>query len=319
MSTHDWAAIRESALAGFTLSALPPTLALPALPHAVAKFVERSRDDSATMKELAAIIETDTGLTLELLRHVNSAFVGLRQKARTVQQALSVLGLRQSKMFLITVGTQAAVQAKKSKLINQACFWNASLQKALFAKSVALLLKTDPDIAFAGALLQDFLLPVLTNELFPKYVAFVEKRADHPEALTEYEHALFGWDHAVAGASLAHRWKLPDELVCCILFQHRGLTLLTDPILGRSPVAAVMLSALLPDQLRQHYTGLEQLSLLESKWPAFKLMELVTQVDAEHAEMGLGVSNDFPLSRRCKMVLERLESVAPGELSLTSA
>ena len=32
---------------------------------------------------------------------------------------------------------QAAVRAKQSKLINQSVFWNASLQKALFAKEVA--------------------------------------------------------------------------------------------------------------------------------------------------------------------------------------
>jgi serine/threonine-protein kinase len=150
---------------------------------------------------------------------------------------------------------------------------------------------------------------VLTNELYERYVAFTEHRADYPESMTEFEHELFGWDHAVAGASLAHRWKLPDELVCCILFHHRGLTVLTDPVLGRTSVAAVMLSALLPDQLRQHFTGLEQLSLLESKWPAFDLMQLVTQVDAEHADMGL-VSNDFPLARRCKLVLERAEESA---------
>ena len=166
--------------------------------------------------------------------------------------------------------------------------------------------------------MQDFLLPVLTNELYEKYAGFVEHRGDHPEAITDYEQGLFGWDHAVAGASLAHRWKLPDELVCCILFHHRGLSLLTDPVLGRSPVAAVMLSGLLPDQLRQQYTGLEQLALLESKWPAFNLIDLVTQVDAEHAEMGLGVSNDFPLARRCKMVLER-PTIEPAELIAASA
>ncbi|MDZ4688090.1 MAG: HDOD domain-containing protein [Planctomycetaceae bacterium] len=307
MPSLDWAAIRETALAGFTLTALPPTLALPALPHAVAKFLERSRDDSTTMKELAGIVETDSGLTLELLRHVNSAFVGLRQKSSSVQQALSLLGLRQSKMFLIATGAQAAVASRKSRLINQTSFWNASLQKALFAKKVAGLLKTDPDIAFAGALLQDFLLPVLTNELYEQYVDFVERRANHPESLADFDQQSFGWDHAIAAASLAHRWKLPDDLVCCILFHHRGLSILADPVLGRSPVAAVVLSALLPDQLRQHFTGLEQLSLLGTKWTAFDLMTLVTEVDAEHADLGLGVSNDFPLARRCKMLLERQE------------
>ncbi|HUQ68089.1 MAG TPA: HDOD domain-containing protein [Planctomycetaceae bacterium] len=315
MPSLDWGAIRESAMNGFTLSALPPTLELPALPHAVAKFVERARDEAASLKELASIVETDAGLTLELLKHVNSAFVGLRQKAKNVQQALSLLGVRQSKMFLITTGTQAAVRARKSKLINQASFWNASLQKALFARHIARMLKTDHDLAFAGALLQDYLLPVLTNELYERYVDFVERRAHQPETLTDYEHEALNWDHATAGACLAHRWKLPDELVCCILYHDRGLSLLADPVLGRSFVAAVALSALLPDQLRQHFTGLEQLSVLQSKWPAFDLMQIATQVDAEHAELGGGVANEFPLARRCKQMLEREEEPAAATVA----
>ncbi len=318
MADVDWAQLREQALADFTLAALPPTLALPALPHAVARFIERSKHESTSMKELASIVETDTGLTLEILRHVNSAFVGLRQKARSVQQALALLGIRQSKLFLVTVGAQAAIRARKSKLINQTCFWNACLQKAIFAREAAKLLKTEPDLAFAGALLADFLLPVLTNDLFDDYVAFVNDRSHQPECLCEFERERFGWDHAMAGAVLAHRWKLPDELVCCILFHHRGLAILTDPQLGRTAVAATALAGLLPDQLRQQYSGLEQLVLLQEKWPAFKLMELVEKVDREHSEMGMGVGNDFPLSRRCQMVLEKGAAVAEAELAATA-
>lgn len=300
----DWTAIREEALKDFSVAALPPTLKLPALPHAVTRFVERANDPNVTMKELASIVETDTGLTVELLRHVNSAYMAVRNKANNVQQALSLLGLRPSKMFLMTTGMQAAVRAKNSKLINQACFWNASLQKALFAKEVASLLKTDTDLAFAGALLQDYLLPVVTNDLFDPYLEFVKHREMHPPNLCDYEQGQFQWDHAVAGACLAHRWNLPDDLVCCILFHHHGLRLLAHPQMGRSPAAAVALSSLLPDQLRQNFHGLEQLVLLEKKWPAFNVEALAARVDEQHKELGVGVHNDFPLLRRCKPVLE---------------
>ncbi|NOX55651.1 MAG: HDOD domain-containing protein [Planctomycetes bacterium] len=143
MSEIDWTAIREEEIGDFTLAALPPTLKLPALPHAVTLFVQKSNDPDARIDELARIVETDTGLTLELLRYVNSAYLGLRHKAKSVHQAIALLGLRRAKMFLISTGMKAAVEAKKSRLINQACFWNASLQKALFAKEVAKLLKTD--------------------------------------------------------------------------------------------------------------------------------------------------------------------------------
>lgn len=319
MSNLNWSQIREQALGPFKLDALPPTLQLPALPHAVLLFIEKARSETADLKDLAAIVETDAGLTMELLKHVNSAFYGLRQKVRHVLQALTVLGLRQSKMFVITIGTQAAIRAKKSKLINQNCFWNFSLQKALFAREIAELLNTDADIAFAGALLQDYLLPVLTNDLFEKYSYFVDHRAAQPECLCEFEQTALGWDHALAAGCLAHRWKLPDELVCCILHHHRGLRILADERLSRTPVAAVALSALLPDQLRQHYTGLEQLVLLEKSWPALHFAELVEKVDRDHHKMGMGIANAFPLARRCRAVLERQASDADQTVAEESA
>ncbi len=318
MSGVDWKAILERELGEFTLAALPPTLKLPALPHAVTLFVQKSNDPDVPISELAKIVETDSGLTVELLRYVNSAYVGLRYKAKSVHQAISLLGLRRAKMFLISTGLQAAVQAKKSRLINQNSFWNASLQKALFAREVAKLLKTDTEVAFAGALLQDFLLPVITNELFDDYLHFVETRAEQPQLMVDYERQRFGWDHALAGACLAHRWCLPDDLVCCLLFHHRGLHTLADPELKRTPVAAVALSALLPDQLRQNYRGLEQLLALQEKWPAFDLAKLTQTVDEQHAQLGLGVRNDFPLSRRCRPVLNASEAYNDGTLLCTS-
>jgi len=319
MADLDWAGIRAEYLGDFTLAALPPTLKLPALPHAVTLFVQKSNDPNASMKDLAQIVETDTGLTVELLRHVNSAYFGLRNKAKTVAQALSLLGARQSKMFIISTGMQAAVQARQSKLINQACFWNASLQKALFAKEVAALLRTDADAAFAGALMQDYLLPILTNDLFEHYLKFVQSRDRQPGTLCEYEQNTFGWDHALAAACLAYRWKLPDELVCCILFHHRGLQILADRQLGRSPAAAVAISALLPDQLRQCYDGLEQLLVLQSKWPAFNLIQLAETVDEKHQQMGIGVRNDFPLTRRCRPAFDAATAALSDGILMTSS
>jgi serine/threonine-protein kinase len=153
---------------------------------------------------------------------------------------------------------------------------------------------------------------VLTSEIYEKYLEFIKARDAQPIDICEFEQSGFGWDHAIAGACLAHRWKLPDELVCCILFHHQGLEILTHPQLGRSPAAAVALAALLPDQLRQCYAGLEQLFALEQKWPAFKLQALAATVDAKQAEAGLGVRNDFPLARRCQSVSNQAANNADG-------
>lgn len=308
MAETDWAQLREESLASFTLDVLPTTLQLPALPLAVTRFIEAAQRSDVDLGELAAIVETDTGLTVELLRNVNSAFIGLKQKAKTARQSLALLGLRQSKLLVVTVGAQAAIRARQSKLINQNSFWNSSLQRAIFARETAKMLKSDPDVAFAGALLQDYLLPVLSNEFLDQYLAFTTERDEHPDCITEYERQSIGCDHALVAAAMAHRWKLPDELVCCVLFHHRGLRVLADPRLARTSVAAVALSALLPDQLRQCRSGLDQLALLETKWPAFRFEELIETVDAQHAELGVGVGNDFPLMRRCRQFLDQRQA-----------
>lgn len=310
----DWDGICKEALNGFAVSALPPTLKLPALPTAVTRFTEKAENENVSLKELAAIVETDSGLTVELLKHLNSTFVGLRHKVNSVQQGLSLMGRRQSSMFLITTGMEAAVRSKKSKLINQSCFWNACLQKALFAKEVAKLLHADEETAFAGSLMQDFLLPIVTNDLFDDYIDFIQNRKNQPACLANYEQEKHGWNHALAGACLAHRWHLPGDLVCCILFHHHGLHMLAHPELKRTAVTAVAISALLPDQIRQQFNGLEQLLVLQERWSAFDLESIVNKVDENHEKLGIGVRNDFPLSRRCKPATDRKVDVNDGML-----
>jgi len=168
-------------------------------------------------------------------------------------------------------------------------------------------------------LLQDYLLPVLSNDLIDTYLEFVQNREGLPETLCEFEFGHFKWDHALAGACLAHRWNLPDELVCCILYHHSGLRILAHPQLGRTAVAAVALSAMLPEQLRQHFHGLELLSKLQQKWPAFRLESIAQKVDQQHEEMNLGVRNDFPLSRRCACMAGAPEAYQDGSLKAISA
>jgi len=300
----DWGCLLKESLGEFASAALPPTVSLPVLPLAVTRFIQKSNDPNVEMNDLARIIETDSGLTLELLKHANSASVGNHRRASSAMQAMSMLGLRPSRDLLMAIGARAAVQSKQSRLVNQSCFWTAALQKAIFAREMAGMLQADPEMAFSGALLQDYLLPVVTNELYAQYIDFIKMRDQRPIDICEFERQTFGWDHALAGACLAQRWQLPDELVCCLLFHHAGIEILADPILGRTPVAAVALSALLPDQLRQCYQGLEQLLLLEQKWPAFKFRAIAEKVDAIQEDSGLGMRNDFPLSRRCKLIFD---------------
>jgi HD-like signal output (HDOD) protein len=312
----DWAAIRDEALAGMTLSFMPPKIQLPALPYAVTLFVKRSRDETVPLTDLAKILETDSGLTTQLLKYVNSTFLGVQKKVASVAQALALLGCRHSRHFVIATGMEAAIRAHKSKLINQNAFWSANLRKAIFSREIALLLQTDPEIAFLGSLLQDYLLPVLTNDLVDDYRNFPHSSDANAESLSDFEQARFGWDHAMVGACLAYDWHLPDELVCCIRYHHSGLQILNDAKLGQSPVAATALSALLPDEFCRSRHGLELLMNLQGQWPDFCLERLAESVDQQYLQLSLGVRNEMPLLPLCRRMIIHRALIASGRLEV---
>jgi hypothetical protein len=131
---------------------------------------------------------------------------------------------------------------------------------------------------------------------------FLKPLTPHPAPLTPRPQCRFDFENA----------SLPGELACCILYHHGGLQLLTDPRLGRTPVAASALSALLPDQFSHDDHGFELLTKLEQKWPAFHLEPLAESVDRQHQELGLAVHHDSTLLQWCKK-LGQGASAAPAQ------
>lgn len=293
----NWKEVREALLPPDRKSLLPPNLRLPILPVAVTKFAQRADDPNVEIRELCQIIETDSGLTTELLKYANSSAVSLRKKASTAQNAITLLGIRNTKLYLLTTAVKRAMRGTESKLINLQNFWMTNLERAILAQNVARLLKADADLAFAAGMLQDFLLPIVTNELYPHYARFAARQESQPVHLADFETQTFQWTHAEAGANIMLAWGFPDDLICCTALHHSGLQLLADPTLGRSAAAAVAVSAMIPCALRQVPDGIERLIRLEQSWPAFRLEEIASKVDVEFQAMSMGSTNHFSFKR----------------------
>ncbi len=299
MPAVNWTELRRSLLGDHDPAMLPPKIQLPMLPHAVLEFSRKADDPNSSASELARIVETDSGLTCDLLKYVNSSKVGIRQKVATAQQAITTLGIRPCKLFLLTAGVEHAMKSRQSKLINFQAFWLANLERALFAKEVARLLKANPDVAFAGSMLHDFMLPVLTSECYLDYLKYTLISEDSRPSLVQFERRTFGWDHSLATAQILMGWSFPDDLVCCVLLHHGGLDMVTHAELGSTAVAAVAVAALIPDVLQQSgQNGLQQLLTLENAWPQFELEPIAERVEAQMLEMSPVAQHHFSLKRR---------------------
>jgi len=82
-------------------------------------------------KEIAEFISYDVGLTAKLLRFVNSAYFSPIQEIKSVEQACSMLGLKNLKNFIFLLAMNDYISVENPAL------WKKSLVRALLAKSVA--------------------------------------------------------------------------------------------------------------------------------------------------------------------------------------
>lgn len=284
----DWEQLRTAAINAVNADTLPRSIELPALPQAVSEFVARASNPDFDIRVLAAIVEKDAALTLELLKHVNSALFALRKPVGSVRDAIMQIGINSAKTHLLAAGVRAATRSIRSKLVNQRNFWNESLQRALFARELAHKLKLDPGLAFLGGLLQDYLLPVLTNHFDKEYIQYLNIDALDGRDLVDWERETFGWDHASVGVYFAAKWNFPDDLLCAINCHHSLPALLEHRDSELFKLFPVAMAALLPDQLRQCRNGVRELIRIDQNSPAIKLDEVCQLVDEDQSKLAEG-------------------------------
>lgn len=305
MATISWSTERERLLgnadeAGFIL---PPHIKMPVMPTAITEFSRKADEPDVSPGELASIVESDSGLTCEVLKYVNSSAFGLRMEIASVKHAITTLGMKQVQLFLMTSGVKKALSSRQSKLVNLENFWIANLERALFAREIARLLGADENVSFAAAMLQDVLLPILSNEECDAYLSFMNEQDRSPKLITNFERERYRWDHASAGAHVLNGWNFPDEIVCCVYLHHSGIRIMTDERMRRTSVAATALAALIPDAIRQVPDGLKRIQQLDQIWASFDLLQVAETVNEQFTEMAPGLANHFPLLKRVEKML----------------
>lgn len=294
----DWTALRSAHLPEPDSSPLPPNIELPIFPRVVTEFMRRVEDPNTEIREIAKIIETDTNLTCDLLRHVNSAAFARRSKANSAVQALTTLGLRRCKLFLLTAAAQSSVRGMKFGLLDANEFWASNIERGMFAREIALKMGLDADLAYTGAILQDFLLPLMTHHFRKDYSTFLRDRHTRSTDFTAFERSHVRCDHAMLGAICLLKWGFPDELVCSVLLHHMHEDELQKYGLMDTALFAVTASALLPDPMQQESTGTQRLLAREQLCETFDLFQVAETVDANWQDIPGFTGNRAPLLDR---------------------
>ena len=260
---------------------------LPALPQSAIRLLELSRDPDNGPAEFAVPIESDPGLTSQVLRFVNSSYFGFSREISSVKLAITLVGIRTIKNFALWSAVFSLMPNPRCGAFDLKSLWKDSLRRGLFARAVGKYLGlNDHEDLFSAALLQDMALPLLARELPDDYREMLEGREGGQYRMSDLERERFGWTHANAAATMARGWNLPDRFIE-LMESHIDLDKWMATPEKNMDRFAVSLSALLPASSDSAWWSREPFEAAYGSLPSDVcpgIPELFVQIDKEFDE-----------------------------------
>lgn len=200
---------------------------MPPLSHASMRLMEIIGNESHHLKDVVHIVQSDPGLTVQVLKVINSASYGLRQPVNSIMRAVSLLG--DKTVFGIAIG-QGSPEVFDSPLegyeSEQGELWAHGLRTAIAALSLAAMATEEvaTDIAYTAGILHDIGKSVLSGFMKDRSSELIEKiNLEEVKDYLEAEEAVLGTNHCAVGGELAKQWNLPPPLCSAIQNHHRPL------------------------------------------------------------------------------------------------
>ncbi len=195
---------------------------LPSFPTTVMELLGMLRDTDTKLSDVGTHIERDPGLSVKVLRTVNSAAFGLTSTVNHVGHAASLLGRSRLEAIVLSVAVKGAIPSGGGSAFNQNQFWETAAKRACLARTLAKHMHPATEFeSFTAGLLQDMGIPLLAmqkkNEYLKIYSAW---QSDPLSTLEELEHDALGYDHTEVGAIVAETWGLPQYLIDGISGHH---------------------------------------------------------------------------------------------------
>ncbi len=195
---------------------------LATLPEVFYKLNAAIEDPDCTFDEIGEIISVDPGLTVRLLRIVNSAFYGFSTQVETVTHALTIIGTDQLTQLVLATSVMNQFKDIPADLLDMESFWQHSIAAGLAARTLAALSgEYNVERFFVAGLLHDIGRLILCVRAPEKTGEILKAGAQSERPLYVLEQEILGFDHAEVGGRLLLSWNLPERLAESIKWHHQ--------------------------------------------------------------------------------------------------
>jgi len=186
-------------------------------PAAARRLEELTRDVSTKIEQVVGVLESDPGLSMRLLRLVNSAGYALRVRCTSVRHAASLVGMRRLHQLATTAAVLDLFETDNPAI--KSLLGHAAVVGA-FCRYLAVHVDLGPDELFTCGFLHDIGKLMLIDAEGEPYLELVRQAGDSPDALHVLEQQHFGFDHAVLGAHVLKNWRIPNPVPRVVAWHH---------------------------------------------------------------------------------------------------
>lgn len=194
---------------------------LPAFPAVVSGIIRLIENPLTSMNRIEELMTKDQGLTLKTLRMANSAFYSIPGGAKTLNRAITHLGLESIKQIVLTSTVYELLSTKSNSKFDVGLYWKHSIYTGSVAGLLAqkFNLGKSSDVFICG-LVHDMgkvLLNMVDAKSYAETVKLSEETGVH---FDEAEKTLDTPRHTHIGMMVAKKWSLPAVIQCCINDHH---------------------------------------------------------------------------------------------------
>lgn len=217
---------------------------LPPFPAVTTKLLRLLSNEDVHVGQIVDLIRADPALASELMRIVNSAIYGFPSRISSIQNAVTLLGLRTVRSFALTVSMKGFLHtALRLDLLRR--IWRHCVACGILCEEMSRACSASQggdDRAYTAGLLHN----VGRLGLFVAHPHQYEELLSKPSEtdILERERQAFGIDHCEAGAWLAHSWGLPQDLEAVIAGHHEPPSQIVFELADLVRVAVLLTDAL---------------------------------------------------------------------------